>query len=392
MSLRLHLTKNFVDTYDAPRGSLRGSLRARLRALSVGLPRVRWAARLSFALLVVLMGAQSASAMPLVEYRSRVHRAVIALDELWEGEDGETANEYAARVRIAFDKVRKLVPTEETIQWEGGRVKVDNSWFDAELKDYEQTATGVVRRAEAMERAYERLLALENRLNELIDRKESAAAGAKEQDKARLEAILRREEYGEKVPQKSLWERFKEWLNSLFPSRNPLTPGQSSWLATISMILIYSLAAAVLAYALWKLMPLLLGRWKGTQLNLEKRRARIVLGERLAPDQSGADILAEAEALARKGEIRAAIRKGYIALLCELGDRKVLSLAQHKTNHDYLRAVREKRPLLNEMQKLTASFENHWYGYVPAQPHDWTAFRSGYQQTLKTAALLSAED
>jgi hypothetical protein len=90
--------------------------------------------------------------------------------------------------------------------------------------------------------------------------------------------------------------------------------------------------------------------------------------------------------------LRAAIRKGYIALLCELGDRKVLTLAQHKTNHDYLRAVREKRPLLKEMQRLTASFENHWYGFVPANPNDWTSFRSGYQQTLKTAALLSEEN
>jgi hypothetical protein len=41
------------------------------------------------------------------------------------------------------------------------------------------------------------------------------------------------------------------------------------------------------------------------------------------------------------------------------------------------------------MQKLTASFENHWYGFAPATPEDWTAFRSGYQQTLKTASLLS---
>ena len=153
------------------------------------------------------------------------------------------------------------------------------------------------------------------------------------------------------------------------------------------MILIFGLAAGVLPYVIWKFLPFF--RRKDTDLKLEKRRARIVLGEHLAPDQTAADLLNEAEGLARKGELRAAIRKGYIALLCELGDRKVLTLAQHKTNHDYLRAVREKRPLLNEMQKLTASFENHWYGSVPATPNDWTTFRSGYQQTLKTAALLS---
>jgi hypothetical protein len=194
---------------------------------------------------------------------------------------------------------------------------------------------------------------------------------------------------GEKPPEKSLWERFKEWLNNLFPNRNPLQPGQTSWLSLIAMIVIFGLAAFVLAYAIWKFIPIF--RHRKTGLKLEKRRARVVLGEQLGPDQTPADLLNEAERLARKGEVRAAIRKGYIALLCELGERKVLALAQHKTNHDYLRAVREKRPLLGEMQKLTASFENHWYGFLPATPDDWTAFRSGYQQTLKTAALLSDE-
>jgi hypothetical protein len=153
------------------------------------------------------------------------------------------------------------------------------------------------------------------------------------------------------------------------------------------MIVIFGGAAGGIGFVIWKFVPML--RRKDASLKLEKRGARVVLGEKLEPGQTPADLLNEAEALARRGELRAAIRKGYIALLCELGDRKVLTLAQHKTNHDYLRAVREKRPLLNEMQKLTASFENHWYGFAPATPHDWTAFRSGYQQTLKTASLLS---
>jgi hypothetical protein len=340
------------------------------------------APRSLFALLLFLLGAGSAPAMPLDEYRSRLEQAAIVINELWEGEDSETDAEFNSRARVALGKVRSLVPAEETIEWEGGRVRVNNSWLGEELKIYERTEA-----ADVLTRIDQRLVALAERIDEL-DEQTGAAAATKADEKARLEAILRREEYQEKPPEKSLWERFKEWLSSIFPSRNPLTPGQSSLLSSIALILIFGLAAGVLAYAVWKFAPLF-GRWKGTRLKLEKPQARVVLGERLAPDQTGADLLAEAEALARKGEIRAAIRKGYIAVLCELGDRKVITLAQHKTNHDYLRAVREKRPLLNEMQKLTASFENHWYGFEPADAHDWTTFRSGYQQTLKTASLLS---
>jgi hypothetical protein len=381
MSLFSFLYENFSDCRAPLRLSKRGLVVARLTSKRVAL--------LSSALLILLLvGAQSASAMPLVEYRTRIHQATTALGELWGGPKTETVNGYASRARIIFDKVRTLVPAEETIEWEGGRVKVNNSWLSTELKNYEQLSEAASQRGEILARLTQRLTALEVRLNELGGQNETIGA-TKEQEKARLESILRREEYVEKPPEKSLWERFKEWLNRIFPSRNPLSPGQSSLLSTLAMILIFGLAAGVLAYVIWKFAPFV---WrKGTQLKLEKGQARIVLGERLAPDQTGADLLSQAEALARQGEIRAAIRKGYIALLCELGDRKVLALAQHKTNHDYLRAVREKRPLLKEMQKLTASFENHWYGFVPADAHDWTTFRSGYQQTLKTATLLSDE-
>jgi hypothetical protein len=375
--LSLSLISNYSDRCSAP-GSGDGCMQT---------PEHQTASRrvrLACALFLCLFGAASAvAAMPLDEYASRIHQAVAELDQLWEEEETLPVDEYEGRVRAAVNKVRELVPAEETIEWDGGRVRVNNAWLFEELKKYEGTWE-----AESLDRINQRLSALEDRLNEL-GAQTSTVTHSKDTEKARLEAILRREEYGEKPPEKSLWERFKEWLSSLFPSRNPLQPGQLSWLSFIAMILIFGLVAGVLAYVIWKFVPFFTRRKAG--LKLEKRQARVVLGEQLAPDQTPADLLNEAEALARKGEVRAAIRKGYIALLCELGERKVLTLAQHKTNHDYLRAVREKRPLLSDMQKLTNSFENHWYGFVPATPDDWTNFRSGYQQTLKTAALLRDE-
>ena len=97
---------------------------------------------------------------------------------------------------------------------------------------------------------------------------------------------------------------------------------------------------------------------------------------------TAADLLAQAESLARNGDLRAAIRKAYIALLCELGDRKLISLAQHKTNRDYLNSVRDKGSLYSGMRKLTQSFELHWYGFVPAGETDWTEFRNGYRKIV----------
>jgi hypothetical protein len=108
-----------------------------------------------------------------------------------------------------------------------------------------------------------------------------------------------------------------------------------------------------------------------------------VLGELLEPDQTAADLLAQAEALAKQGDLRAAIRKAYIALLCELGDRKIISLGQSKTNRDYLHAVRDKASLYASMRKLTNTFELHWYGFAPAAEADWTEFKKGYRLIIR---------
>jgi hypothetical protein len=231
----------------------------------------------------------------------------------------------------------------------------------------------------------ERLGALEGALTEL--EKAQTGTQTKDEEKARLSSILRRDEYAKKSTEGSaltrLLQRFAKWLRSLIPNTPRLQPSRTGGASTFAQIFIVVLSAAIILYALWKFAPRLFrGRGQGKKKK-SKREARVVLGERLEADQTSVDLLAEAEALAREGNLRAAIRKGYIALLCELGDRKILGLAQHKTNRDYLRAVRGQQQLYQEMQHLTHSFENHWYGFVPASMDDWNMFRSRYQQALK---------
>jgi len=157
------------------------------------------------------------------------------------------------------------------------------------------------------------------------------------------------------------------------------------WVILIAKVLVIGVALAVLTYV----GVALLRRFNRTRKPRarKKKEARIVLGERLEPEATSTDLLSQAEALVRHGDIRAAIRKAYIALLCELGDRKVISLAQHKTNRDYLGAVRDRPSLFSSMRGLTNSFEIHWYGFVAPGEDDWKEFRNGYQQALKTPNL-----
>jgi hypothetical protein len=159
-----------------------------------------------------------------------------------------------------------------------------------------------------------------------------------------------------------------------------MNPGGIGILSRIVQWLVIVLTLGVLAFVLRMFLPRMF-RNRGTKKK-RKEKARIVLGETLEPDQTALDLLSEAEALARRGELRAAIRRAYIALLVELGDRKIISLAQYKTNRDYLRAMREVEPLYRNVKQLTDSFERHWYGLTQADEADWLAFRAGYNQAL----------
>ena len=337
--------------------------------------------------LTFLASASSVVAIPLSTYRDRVHTCLIALDSLQAiGEDSDEASRDERIGRTLAD-VRRLLPPSETVDVDVPTLNADNRWLAKSLQDYVDSASVASRRKAILTEITERLGALEEALVELENKAaNTVAAEDKDQTKTRLANILRRDEYEKKAADGNaltrLYRRFMGWLRSIFPSGPQLEPGRAKLLAQIAQIAIVALALAVIAFVLWKFG---LRVWKSNSKRKKsgKREARIVLGERLEPDQTSADLLAEAEALARDGNLRAAIRKAYIALLCELGDRKILGLAQHKTNRDYLRSVITQQPLYDEMVVLTNSFEIHWYGFMPASLDDWNVFRARYHQAIK---------
>jgi hypothetical protein len=208
---------------------------------------------------------------------------------------------------------------------------------------------------------------------------------SKEQAKNRLENILKRPEYatGERGSNAlaRLLQDIGNWIEKFLPKRN-ISARRVSFISVIARIVVLAIAGLVIGYVLKIVLSWFLGRSEKPKRKKSKE-PRIVLGERLEPDATATDLLAEAEALARQGDLRAAIRKAYIALLVELGERKLVSLAHHKTNRDYLNSLRSLPQVHSRMRGLTESFERHWYGFVAATPNDWQDFRAGYVATLE---------
>jgi hypothetical protein len=355
--------------------SMHPILEARSRALTI-----------SLVVFLSLTCFARAGAATLADYRHRVSRAIATIQQLQAAYDDEDPSQRQQSVTGGVAGIREDLPAKETVQFNTQSVVVDNSWLHEALQDYDETNSTKPQRAEALARIDERLRALSERMDEM--QRGIPAASDKDSDKGKLAEILRRPEYNKPTTAEGsalgrLWNRFLRWFFSLFPKSKPLAPGGSPFVSTFVQIVLIAACVTAIAFLIWRFAPRYLSSRRGKKK--PKREARIVLGERLEPDQTAADLLAQAEALARSGDLRAAIRKAYIALLCELADRKVVSLAQHKTNRDYLNSVRERTRLYTSMRQLTSSFELHWYGFQPAAETDWNEFRNVYQQALKAS-------
>lgn len=323
------------------------------------------------------------------EYRTKLISAQTATNRLlvYAGEIlDESRAADAGFERQMLAELRSALPATEKVEWDGTVVETGNQWLEPKLRAFEEATGDWRKRRLILAEIGERLAALERKIVELEG--VSAAARSKDEDKRKLAEILRRLEYQKPEAQEKSWferlqERIKKWFDEKMPNPQPVPETAGSGLQALSVglqILLYVLILGFIGFLIYRFAPFFAGRFRRRER--EDGGERVILGEKLAAHENAQTLFDEAEALARTGNLRGAIRKGYIAMLCELSDRKIIGLAQHKTNRDYLRDVRKKRVLYESMHGLTNQFERHWYGFETADETDWQEFREIYQKAV----------
>ena len=354
-----------------------------LSSISGKLPPPAAATHLILAAVLLLVPAV-ANAGPIsdADYQRNLQKAVAALENLHQIDEAETPYYYQNEFNDTLTAVREALPEQQQVQSSDEVCSVDNAWVHAALKDIESAKPED--RPDKLAQLADRLKAIEQRV--AYERRAATGADNKANSKEKLEGILARPEYTTQAKGPNALSRliqdFIRWIQQFLPEPVRIQPGRSRGVAVVAQIAVLIVALLIILYVV----RILSRRFRRTRKKRapKKRGARIVLGEQLKPEDTATDLLSEAEVLARRGELRAAIRKAYIALLVELGDRKVITLEQHKTNRDYLNAVRSLPLLHPTMRALTESFELHWYGFAEATENDWNNFRLRYKQALQT--------
>lgn len=342
--------------------------------------------RFAGATALVCLMAIAATAVTLEEYRNDIVTAKDLSSELLEytyevGTEDDRDAEYELELK---DEFLEALPSSTKVEIDGATVETDNAWLGTALDAYIKEKS-IDERQKIAAAIYERIEAIEAKIT---PNGTTAGASSKDEEKRRLAEILRREEFQKPAAKEESWfERFqrklREWLSSKMPRPPEIPAGATSGFQSISYLLqigLYVVVLGFIAFLIYRFAPFFSDRIKRREKRVKKER--IVLGETIAADVDSQSLLDEADALARTGNLRGAIRKGYIAFLCELSDRSIIGLAQHKTNRDYLRDVRKRDGLFQGMRGLTNSFERHWYGFENADETAWNEFKQIYRDSL----------
>ena len=355
----------------------------KMRLISKNVLIDRIARRMVSAAVVIIVGSALAHAASLADYHKRIDAArdTIAELQMMDVDDSDIARIERRNLSL----LRTTLPRNEKVDVPGGSIDVDNAWLHDELDAYLREVN-LQKRTAILASIDERLGALSQKITEL---ETAAAAGpTKDEEKRKLSEILGRDEYQKPAKtEESLFQRwrreFLEWLARVFPQVN-FAPQESAGLGSLSFwlqVLLYMLLTAAVGYLIYRILPFFSGRF--SRRTKTSGDDRVILGERIGDHESAGDLFDEAERLARGGELRLAIRKGYIALLCNLADRKLIGLARHKTNRDYLRDVRARHELFENLRGLTGSFETSWYGSRESDEKAWEDFREKYHRAVR---------
>ncbi len=325
-------------------------------------------------------------AIELVKYREKISDTKESVSYLLYPEEYLSEAENIANQRDILKEIRSSLAQTEKVELKDTTFEVNHAWVFEKLKEFENEPYRSVKREPIINELVEKLGAVEAKIVELENQELSARS--KNENKQKLDEILRRAEF-QKPPEKGetflqrKWREFWEWIRKIFPQPD-IKPGDvSSGVKPISsflQIILFVVVLGLIGFIIYRFAPLFITKFR----NREKRekKTRVILGETIAAEDTSHNIFSEAENLARDGNLRGAIRKGYIALLCELSDRKLIGLAKHKTNRDYLRDVKNRKEIYSQMTTLTGSFEKNWYGFNQTEEKDWEEFRQTYRKTV----------
>ena len=329
---------------------------------------------------LILLAAGTTAAARLLNYEHRIVRAAEQIERI------KTDRDYAQE-GILYIKTQ-LLPRSERIEFDGREVAVDNTWLYALLDSYAAEKDPQQRLAKLNE-AGGRLRALDEHLRR-VEALEASDAGSA---RGKIREILTRPAYQPEQETavgafvKKYLRKVRSFVGEIYLALTRLLEklfGASAQVGWISNLLVIAVLAAALGFVVLLARRIRIPKPK-------RKKTRLVLGEEIAADGTSRELAEAGLAAARAGDFRTAVRKLYISLLYEMGERNLIELDDSATNHEYLNRVSRFSGLAGPMRYLTDRFDYVWYGMFPSSEEDFAAYLARYEEAMERARTMGEQ-
>jgi hypothetical protein len=183
--------------------------------------------------------------------------------------------------------------------------------------------------------------------------------------------------YIEQQPEKSLWERFMDWLfgSSRSKSRSNIN---LEWLGPVIKII----AFAVIGFVIYLIVRIILnkegiwifGRSRG-RIGSEPEDEVINIHE-----ANFKELIEETKAA---GNYRLALRYYFLWVLKSLSYREMIRWDRDKTNNDYLYEIKDNA-LRKDFEYLSYVYDHSWYGDFPIDERAFAKAERSFKKTLNS--------
>ena len=183
------------------------------------------------------------------------------------------------------------------------------------------------------------------------------------------------------IQEKSLWERFKEWLRAVWEKLFGLTPKRASWL---NELILQILTVAVIAFVIYRIVKIILNK-EGQWVFGKSTTKKIIHENDIEKNLIHVDFEKLIAQTLQEENYRLAVRYYYLWVLKSLSEKNIIDWHVDKTNTDYLYEI-QAQGLKSDFQYLSYLYNHIWYGEFEMNKENFLYAQRLFKNTIQSVS------
>jgi len=187
-------------------------------------------------------------------------------------------------------------------------------------------------------------------------------------------------QYEVKIDEKSLWDRFKEWLAYWFKKIFGLSNTKVS--GKYVDITLKVIACLIVAYVIYLIVKIILNK-EGQWVFGKSTTKKIIHDDDIEKNLIHIDFEKLIKETLKEGNNRLAVRYYYLWILKRLSEKNIIEWHAEKTNTDYLYEI-QSADLKTDFQYLSYLYNYIWYGEFEMTEHTFLHAKKAFENTIQS--------